>query len=381
MLDKALTDDCAEGSINSGHLLATKAAIGTYEANWDVVEASARSVQEIHKTASQADYWFGFAYYFLGCAAYERNQLDSASEYFGVIEKMRYLVNTRLYHDTLIGQALVAMAEADAERVKKYSTAAYSFAIETKDPLSKQISDWFEVRQAIYSGQTLAEKTPHKLTDDSTRYWLLYSSLTQAEYLVHKGDQGAFSETLDYIEKGLQMARNHHNFRLEIQFLAVKSLALKSSGKHNAALELLEKTLNLAEPFRLVRTFLDRGPLMAELIGFLCAKWPKNVYAKALLESFETQMCAAGSTATPAAHFSIWNEQLAINNILNGLTNRELEVLQLLHERLTDKEIAEKLFISVTTVKSHTTSIYRKLDVNSRTQAVAKGIALGIVES
>jgi ATP/maltotriose-dependent transcriptional regulator MalT len=186
VLDKALTDDCAAGSLNAGHLLTTKAAIFSYAANWDAVEASAKSILTIHKVVSQADYWIGYAHFFLGSAAYERNQLDRASEHFNAVEKLRYLVNTRVCHDALLGQALVAIAEADAERVELYRAAAYSFAIETKDPFSKQMSDWFEVRRAISSGKISPPPAPHQSTDDSTRLWLIYPSLTQAEHLVHK---------------------------------------------------------------------------------------------------------------------------------------------------------------------------------------------------
>jgi ATP/maltotriose-dependent transcriptional regulator MalT len=60
------------------------------------------------------------------------------------------------------------------------------------------------------------------------------------------------------------------------------------------------------------------------------------------------------------------------------LSERELEVLACLTEGLSNREIAQRLTISLTTVKSHTRNIYRKFDVNSRTQAVAKGKALGL---
>ncbi|WP_304511331.1 LuxR C-terminal-related transcriptional regulator [Desulfopila sp. IMCC35008] len=378
MLNKALTEDCAAGSINSGHILVTKAAIFSYGANWDAVEASVKSILTLHKTINQADYWLGYAYYFLGIAAYECNQLESASEYFSEVEKMRYRVTTRVYHEALLGKALVGIAKADAEQVKKYSAAAYSFAIETKDPFSKQMSDLFKVKHSISIGKILSDPVPYKFTDDSTRYWLLYVSVTQAEYLVHKGDECALNEALDCIENGLEMARKHHNLRLEIQFLTIKALALKYTGGHNAALELLEKTLNMAEPFGLVRSFLDRGPLMAELLSLLSATRPGNLYAKSLLDSFENQTPSADSAA-PAAHFSILSAQIATTSDSSVLTNRELDVLRLLHDRLTDKEIAEKLFISVTTVKSHTKSIYRKLKVPNRRLAVWKAMQLGLL--
>jgi LuxR family transcriptional regulator, maltose regulon positive regulatory protein len=61
------------------------------------------------------------------------------------------------------------------------------------------------------------------------------------------------------------------------------------------------------------------------------------------------------------------------------LSERQLEVLQLIAEGLTNAQIAQRLFISVTTVKWHSTNIYNKLDVRNRTQAVARARGLGLL--
>jgi len=62
------------------------------------------------------------------------------------------------------------------------------------------------------------------------------------------------------------------------------------------------------------------------------------------------------------------------------LTEREKNILYLLVEGFTNKEIAEKLFISVHTVKAHLEAIYEKLGVNNRVQTVIKAVKLGLVE-
>jgi LuxR family maltose regulon positive regulatory protein len=66
---------------------------------------------------------------------------------------------------------------------------------------------------------------------------------------------------------------------------------------------------------------------------------------------------------------------------VEALTEREIEVLELVAEGLTNREVAQRLFLSVSTVKVHTYNIYSKLDVHNRTQAVAKARVLGILPS
>ena len=70
---------------------------------------------------------------------------------------------------------------------------------------------------------------------------------------------------------------------------------------------------------------------------------------------------------------------MSYENLLEPLTNRELEILEFLQDRLTNQEIASQLVISPGTVKGHNNKIYQKLDVKGRRQAVEKAIELGIL--
>jgi len=317
------------------------------------------------------EFWYVYAPYFLACSAYERNLLDTAAEHFGRIEPMRYTITTRLYQDVLIGLAITAWAKGETDRAWECAEAARSFAREKSDPYSLQISDSFQIRMQILSENVRcdpADTAPPE--DDSNKVWLEIPSLTRAEYQVRRGTRAGCAAALQIAEEGLQQAKNHQNTRQVIQFLAVKAVALKCAGRLDEALETLEETLHMAEPLGFVRTFLDRGPPMAELLAALLEKSPETPYLHGLLDAFaaerQSERHACESSGEDRRRFAPAPDE----TLPDGLSDRELDVLALLQERLTNKEIAQRLFVSPETVKTHVSKIIQKLNVKNRRQAV-----------
>jgi LuxR family maltose regulon positive regulatory protein len=150
---------------------------------------------------------------------------------------------------------------------------------------------------------------------------------------------------------------------IEIQML--RALALQAGSDVDQAMIPLEQALSLAEPQAYVRIFLDEGSPMARLLYEAAARKIAPQYTGKLLASFGGEDSLQPSTSDPEP-------------LIEPLSNRELQVLQLIAEGLSNQEIASKLVLSLNTVKGHTRKIYGKLGVNSRTQAVAKAEALGI---
>ncbi len=146
-----------------------------------------------------------------------------------------------------------------------------------------------------------------------------------------------------------------------IDIQALRALALSDP---DAALDALQQALNLAEPEGYVRLFLDLGEPMQALLKRVAARGIAPRYVSRLLAAFDPSRQVASKTPQP---------------LIEPLTDRELEVLHLLAEDLSNREIGERLFISLPTVKSHTRNIYGKLGVNDREEAVTRGQALGIL--
>jgi LuxR family maltose regulon positive regulatory protein len=390
LIAEALIEDCAEGSRNAGVFLLIRAVIHHYAGDLNAVEESARQVLSLHETVPMPDYWYAYAIYYLAYSAYERNLLDTAENYFGQIEQMRYAISTRLYQDALIGLALSTWAKGETVRAGQYTVAAHSFAREMSSPGSLQVANSFQTRMAILSGNVVddpAKTTPHE--DDSSKVFLEIPSLTRAEYQVYRNTPAECAAALKSVEEGLQQAKQHHNTRQVIQFLAVKSIALKCAGRLNEALEALEETLQMAEPLGFVRTFLDRGPPMAELLMALLEKSPENPYLHRLLDAFAverpSERCMTLSSGeesgknTPSESHATTKPRISEQSPNNVLTRREIEILPLLAEGLSNKEIATRLYIAPVTVKTHLQNIYQKLNVNNRIEALKKVRKMGII--
>lgn len=154
-----------------------------------------------------------------------------------------------------------------------------------------------------------------------------------------------------------------------IEILALRALALHAQGELAPALTDLERALSLAEPEGYVRLFLDAEEPMAQLLYQAAAHGIAPTYTGRLLAAFGTREDGSlgGTAARPAAQ-----------PLIEPLSERELEVLELIAEGLSNQEIAQRLYISLRTVKWHSSNIYGKLGVKNRTQAVTKARSLGI---
>jgi LuxR family maltose regulon positive regulatory protein len=142
-----------------------------------------------------------------------------------------------------------------------------------------------------------------------------------------------------------------------IRILVLQARALQVDEKRDLAVSKLERALSLAEPEGYVRTFVDEGEPMARLLRQALSEGIAPNYAARLLAAFGEE----AELTSPA-----------MESLIEPLTEREMDVLRLIVAGLSNPEIAEELFIAVSTVKSHINHIYGKLGVESRTQAVIK---------
>jgi LuxR family maltose regulon positive regulatory protein len=184
--------------------------------------------------------------------------------------------------------------------------------------------------------------------------------------------RGKFDEAIADLTRSLATAEDggHHGAAIELHIL--RGLALARQGDAQKARADLERALALAEPEGYVRIFLDEGqPMQILLAQWLAREGDGGLrdYATHLLAQFDAERLKVAAKEAPTA----------TSDLVEPLSERELEVLHLIALGLTNKEIAEQLFIAPGTVKAHTSTIYRKLDVSNRTEAAARARELGIL--
>ncbi|MDA3940451.1 MAG: LuxR C-terminal-related transcriptional regulator [Spirochaetia bacterium] len=192
--------------------------------------------------------------------------------------------------------------------------------------------------------------------------------ISQARVLLARGDT---SSALSILEPLYQQEKAMAWDDEKLEIMVLKSLALSLHGNEDKAIRLLVNILALTEPEGFIRIFVDEGLPMFRLLSEINTQGIMPDYISKLLAVFkaEDKQSEGNSNLFPA------------QPLIDPLSQRELEVLQLITEGLSNQEIGEKLFIALDTVKGHNRRIYDKLDVANRAQAINKAGTLNLLST
>jgi LuxR family maltose regulon positive regulatory protein len=203
--------------------------------------------------------------------------------------------------------------------------------------------------------------------EDNLSYLHEFEHITLARMLLAQAQQdgaaGPTSTAMLLLERLLAAAEEGGRTGSMIEILILQSLAHQRAGDVPAALVPLQRALTLAEPERYVRLFADEGPPMAALLAAAGEQAIAPGYVARLLDAFRS---AGRST-------------LAAKGMLEPISERELDVLRLMATELDGPGIAAELVVGISTVRSHTKSIYGKLGVHSRRAAVRRAQELDLL--
>ncbi len=193
--------------------------------------------------------------------------------------------------------------------------------------------------------------------------------ISQARVHLAQGNTSTALALLEPLRRQME-AKGWQDERLKVMVL--QAVALDVHGEKDEAVQLLGDALALAEPGGFIRIFADEGRPVAQLLSEAAARGIMPDYTGKLLAAFEAeeQKSADESHLPPA---------LPAQSLIEPLSQRELEVLRLIAQGLSNREISERLFLALDTVKGHNRRIFGKLSVRRRTEAVEKARSLGIL--
>jgi LuxR family maltose regulon positive regulatory protein len=210
-------------------------------------------------------------------------------------------------------------------------------------------------------------EAPQPGRDDGPAHLAEIEHLALARLRVARGE---WQPARTLLERMQASAESGGRVNALIKVLARLALVLQGQDDEQRAQRCLAQAFSLAQPEGYVRVFVDEGQPMARLLYAAASRGVAPAYAGALLAAFSERDLALVPPEDPAR---------AASPAVEPLSERELQVLQLISQGLSNREIGQRLVISVNTVKSHCRAIYSKLDVGSRTQAVAKARGLELL--
>ncbi len=307
----------------------------------------------------------------LGSLHYEWNELDEAEEYFqAVIEQGMWWRNWENLLPGYIGMARIHASRCDwkaaftalddllinvqeKEGIVKTSAGAIRALLDFRRGDTDSAECWADAYQPERSCDYMVEWEEDALV--ACRIWTQRGQADRADRL---------------LERITTEASAAGRKKIALEALCLHAILYDSMQKRSKAMEVLASCLTMAKPENYIRTFVDEGQPIAVLLTEATRLGILPEYASKLLEAFPT---FGSKTAVVSV------SQRTLTSLFEQLTLREIEVLNFISEGYSNKEIAQRLCISLRTVKYHTTSIYTKLNVNGRAHAVAKGRELGLL--
>lgn len=202
-----------------------------------------------------------------------------------------------------------------------------------------------------------------------------YEYTTMARVLLAQGNATQAVSTLTRV---LESARSGGRLQAMVEAAALRALAFQLAAWQEQALGSLHESVELAAPEGYVRTFIDLGEPMRRLMSNLRSQLGKQIPLALYLDQIMAAF-PASPPADKAMRMGAADQPSIIHHLVEPLSPRELQVLRMVAQGLTNQEIAERLVVALSTVKAHTNSIFGKMGVKSRTQAIARARELDLL--
>ncbi len=333
--------------------------------------------------------------YLTGLIYIQSYRLNEALKSFRSATEEKEILHRKAAVETLTGLVLTYQALHRIDDAVNSMNQLLAFALETADPQHVAAAESCRARLALLLGDLASadswaqsfDAEPHA---PGALFWLEVPLITQARVRIATGIREGLESALVSLDSLRQQGTAMHFTCLTIEIDVLQSVALEKLERTGEALKTLEEVVALAQPGGWIRPFVEAGPVMAGLLTRLSRQNIAVAYIDRILAAFPDAAPTSPVPDLPSTKGNHRGESETVaqfenrkskieNSLVEPLTNRELDVLELLAQRFQNKEIADKLSISTVTVKSHLKNIYQKLGVTGRRQAVEKAKKISIL--
>jgi len=355
-------------------------AVRTYQQSLQLASAHASEAQRI------------IAHHYLGLAMiyHEMGADEAAAQHFQKsVELGQQSTLLDWPYRRCLAQARWKESEGELDAALVLLEEAKRLSVSTLIPDTRPVEAmkaWLYLRQGRLSKAQDWVRAHGLSTEDELSYLHEFEHITLARVLIAEYQSNraerAIPDAINLLERLLKAAEAANRMGSVLEILIVQALAHQAQGDTSQAFTLLERALTLAEPEGYIRIFVDEGEPMRSLILDFRAWIEKQArgqdhelpdYLDKLLSAFGKQKDIQPSS------FSLHPSALIPQPLIDPLSQRELEVLGLIAQGLSNDEISRRLFLALSTVKGHNLRIFAKLQVQSRTEAVARARELGLL--
>ena len=319
-----------------------------------------------------------FADYFLGAAQYLQNQIEAAKSRLLKVVDDRQAANPSYVAYAGFILAYIYLEQENEATADRLLDQIGAYCRENNHTTVLSIIQAFEAEFALRRGDTQKawHIAQHADFDVREPMWFLYTpQLTPIKCLLDRGTHDSLREAHNRLIQWEERMRRINRKSVRIEILALLALVCHKLKDETAALQNLQTALDLAESGSWIRTFVDLGMPMMDLLNCHIQHQTGQTYAQHVLKACQPEHSKKASLELDATT----KPRISENTPYTVLTRREIDILPLLAEGLSNKEIAARLYIAPVTVKTHLQNIYKKLNAKNRIEALKNSRKIGII--
>jgi len=324
--------------------------------------------------------------YIQGVIHLQRCEWEAAVEHLGRSVANRFIHHARAAVDSMAGLMLAQQALGREDDAQATLQTLNEYVAPLGDPAMDSLAVSAEARLAILQGQSEVVRRWVEASEPPPEgaliWWIDIPSITRCRALMAAGSRGGLVKAEAQLKECAEVVEAQHNTCQQVRVLTLLATAYEKLGKTEEALATLERAVTLARKGDLLLPFVELGTPMVDLLDQLTGEREFTARVERLVTSFGGPLGGSAREAKAERAPARRGEGLLTiaGGTLDGLTNRELDVLELLAQRLQNKEIAARLGISSQTVNSHLKQVYQKLGVHGRREAAERAVAGGILD-